>query len=485
MSETSGLIDKPINASGSLSFVDVQHLGRFVIGTAGVVAKLAAPDAYLSTNRFKTVVANDATGWAFLFSQDGFTVGRDCIPIPPGQEVHLEAGYLADQVTRVWKTKADWLTEIWSTYTPAAVWSTATPAPLTNEDNVRYKIRSGLCAIHGEISGTDGNGCTDYTFGLPDGVVPYPLPGAASGLIPGEAWITVAGVKTNGLVYLDCSQTTGEDRLIKFAAPVTLTNAAAWSIEFNIWFEVDGSFSTYTPTVTETGGPATPTAIGRFKIIENMVYGYVLFTDADGAGTTAITTSLPTNMQDWNAKIPVSSLELVDTTYSEPCAYIDAVTNTVADRIIKNNAFSTWTDNVAIKYSVAFCYPLFGAQNYDLYTAMTFASAALTPASVDAADVSKFTVDLFDRVWWMGYWTSADGNACASLTILPPCPPKSGSGRIQLSAQKLVNATWSNPGMYLDADETDPDDRVANFHDLGTFTNAQAAALAFCGVYPI
>lgn len=108
--------------------------------------------------------------------------------------------------------------------------------------------------------------------------------------------------------------------------------------------DVINTWLDYIPTLTFTGTPpGSIITVSRYRQIGNKVDFNISLSSADGNGATDLRVSLPVTPKDNNSVINVSSQEKVDTTWSNPLAYIDDD----AGLGIQFRNFSTATDTVA------------------------------------------------------------------------------------------------------------------------------------------
>jgi len=100
---------------------------------------------------------------------------------------------------------------------------------------------------------------------------------------------------------------------------------------------------------------ATPTGltvVGRYRHIGNGVEFVINIRGADGAGGTLSSATLPVTPSDLNIVIPVCGLQKVDTTWTNPEAYIDAET----DLKIEFKGISACTDDAAFEIALSGSY---------------------------------------------------------------------------------------------------------------------------------
>ena len=108
--------------------------------------------------------------------------------------------------------------------------------------------------------------------------------------------------------------------------------------------DVVNTWLDYIPTLTFTGTPpASITIVARYRQLGNKVDFNISLSSADGNGATGLRLSLPITPRDNNSVISANSQEKVDTTWSNPLAYIDDDTGLG----VQFRNFSTATDAVA------------------------------------------------------------------------------------------------------------------------------------------
>lgn len=154
--------------------------------------------------------------------------------------------------------------------------------------------------------------------------------------IPGTTTITGEGVLTLGRTSpsLACIE----------SASITEMPYAAKAGTAEIAKDVINTWLGYVPTLTFTGTPPGSIAtVARYRQIGNKVDFNISLSSSDGNGATDLRVSLPVTPKDNNSVVSVSSQEKVDTTWSNPLAYIDDD----ASLGIQFRAFSTATDTVA------------------------------------------------------------------------------------------------------------------------------------------
>lgn len=117
---------------------------------------------------------------------------------------------------------------------------------------------------------------------------------------------------------------------------------SSWGTSYVAW-------TAYTPTlVFTTADPGSITKIGRYSRVADICTFNVEFSSADGNDGVPVSISLPLTSSNIAADRPLSSIQLVNTTYSNPLAYIASGAATV----LNFRAASTCTNAVACKISV-------------------------------------------------------------------------------------------------------------------------------------
>lgn len=109
-------------------------------------------------------------------------------------------------------------------------------------------------------------------------------------------------------------------------------------------------WAAWAPTLTwATTAPAALTVVGRIRRIANAVEFYYDLSSADGEGKTLNSIALSTAPTDTNAEIPLTGHMLIDTTYTNPLAYVDAET----DLCIKFHAGAAFTNAKAFRLCIS------------------------------------------------------------------------------------------------------------------------------------
>lgn len=111
----------------------------------------------------------------------------------------------------------------------------------------------------------------------------------------------------------------------------------------------DGLWASYIPTLTwTTATPTAPTTIARYTTVGNTCHFNINISSTDGNGATALKITLPIAPTDNNAIINTNAQQKVNTTWSNPLAYIDDDdTNGIQFR-----SLSIATDAVALEINI-------------------------------------------------------------------------------------------------------------------------------------
>lgn len=120
--------------------------------------------------------------------------------------------------------------------------------------------------------------------------------------------------------------------------------------------QVKAEWKSWVPTLTwTTGTPATNVVtIARYQIKDKKVFFNFYYVADDGNGATALKISLPVIPKDNDSRIPLSALQRVNTTWSNPLAYIDDDDGNG----IQFRAFATATDAQAVELHVSGFYEI-------------------------------------------------------------------------------------------------------------------------------
>jgi len=130
-----------------------------------------------------------------------------------------------------------------------------------------------------------------------------------------------------------------------------------WARQLNYQLTHLFAVTSYTPTLTwTTGTPATNVSYKfQYQVIGKLCFVTGYYTADDGNGATALTITTPYTQKSYSGEYlqSFSAHQLVDTTWSNPLAYLDD-----NDGLIKFNSFTTCTDNTSVKILVSGFYEI-------------------------------------------------------------------------------------------------------------------------------
>lgn len=462
-------VPKVLSTSQAITSSDVINYPGVTITGSHITVTMPDPDAN-SGNKF-LYFTNETAYESYLYSAAGFVGANYAYTLPAYTTVMALCRKQSDS-SYLWMIFADKKSEYaWKTWTPTVVYAGGTDPTGSLAWVCRYRVKDGICHISLKGSSTDGNGTTSITISPPF------WPNDLNVDIPMIGHKVVDGTASKVLAYLDCTDNTPENRLIKFRTLGTLTDNKAWSVEVSGFFPLGDTWKTCANVLTQTGGPTTLTEVYQYQLSDGICYGIYQATATDGNGTSAATLAPPLVVPDINCKLAMAAHEKVDTTWSDPSGYLDAITDTGADRLLKFNNFTTFTaaGTVACALAIAFAFPIEGG------TAWTPTNTFTTATPATLTNVGRYHVA--NGLLWLGvYQSSADGNGATNLQITnPPLVAKYAARGIRLNAQELVNATYTNIGAYLNASDADVADRTIVFQNFATATDSQAYALLMSG----
>lgn len=238
----------------------------------------------------------------------------------------------------------------------------------------------------------------------------------------------------------------------------------------------------HTATLAWTTG--TP---GAGTITKEFLYTYkdgiVIFrgrvSTTDGKGATQLTISLPKTPYYAAAKIPIRATKFIDGTPTDALAYIAADQATAANRVLTFADFGPWPDTKACSVEFSGWYPV---RDFTSWTP-TLVWGTADPASITT--VAKYKV--VDGIVFAYYQSSsADNNACSSLTVsLPENVPPDTDVYPAVSALALSNTTYTNPYGFIDCANATEASRVLGFSGFPACTDSQAVAMAAAMCYEI
>lgn len=244
-----------------------------------------------------------------------------------------------------------------TTWTPSTTYTTSTWDTVTTVG--RQINLDGIVHMMYDIRSADAKGVTaGITTTLPTGILDNNTYVALSG----QDAVTAGDDSVdydNNLWILDCNHATEASRTATTHKVGVMANGKAATAWMSGIYEQIG-WSAFTPTLTFTGtAPTMASNVGRYKIRDGLCYFNIYATTTDGNGCTALVISnLPVDPAYIGCPIALASMETVNTTDSDPLAYIDAGQQANSDRTIKFRAFSTMTDSTTGTIYISGVYPV-------------------------------------------------------------------------------------------------------------------------------
>lgn len=244
-----------------------------------------------------------------------------------------------------------------------ATWSPTTTFGTSTWDTVTTVARQinldGIVHFVYDIRSADAKGVTStISCTLPTGVLDLDT------YIPftGQDAVTAGDDSVdydNNLWLLDAANATEASRVPITNAVGVMANGKAATAWMNGIYPQIG-WTSWTPTFTFTGTAPTATiATGYYKVRDGMCYFNACYTTTDGNGCTALTISnLPVDPAYIGCEIALASMETVNTTDSDPLAFLACDEQANSDRTIQFKSFSTMTDAVGGYVYVAGVYPV-------------------------------------------------------------------------------------------------------------------------------
>lgn len=263
------------------------------------------------------------------------------------------------------KTAAIWISgwyEVhgggWETFTETETYGTSNWDSVT--EVARHKNIDGVGHFVIDLTTADAKGVTSSLTvhpptSPPDTNTYYPFMGHSQCV--GGTDVTLY---KNMLMFLDSANATEASRTAVSRAFGTCANGKAAAAQVSGIYESYG-WSAFTPTLTFTGtAPTMAATVGRYKIIDNICYFTIYSTTTDGNGCTALVISgLPITPKYTGIETAVNAIQLVDTTYSAPLAFITTDEAAEADRDeIQFKSFSTCTDAKTATIYLSGWYPV-------------------------------------------------------------------------------------------------------------------------------
>jgi hypothetical protein len=446
----------------------------FVVDTSSAAVTITLPTPSLALEArgvlaFCDGTVNDVT----LLCNSGFINDEDTITVKPGRGVVLICQKDAGGTYRWLTTGAPDQTKIErQTYTPTFSWTTATPA-LTST-NYEYWIIDGKFVLFIlNFSTTDGGGASAVT------ITPPIFPPDIDVLVPIKASMTVDGTPTDVWGYLDCTQATAEDRLIK------LHNFQAWTDDKECSARIIGFYPIKAAdwTADETYATASVTENADAWTWGDVGFAVGSWNDADSDAAATFACGLPfCGTPDRDGYMPCLIQEISGAggaTRTNAKGFIDLANAASASRAIGCKDYTTPTDGQASRIDLAAFFELGGWKTWT--PTLTF---DVDPASITKAGYYKIQ-NGFCLGW--AYFTSADGNDASTLEIdLPAVPAYQANRVIPVWDYQLQNATDYLPDPYIPANQAAAADRQKiTFDSFQAATDAETVTVYVAFIFPV
>jgi hypothetical protein len=360
-----------------------------------------------------------------------------------------------------------------STWTPTNTFTTATPT-LTSTNYEYFVLGGKFCLFYYNWSTADGGGATALTASLPC------LPPDIDVLIPCRGQVTVDGTVTDVWAYIDATQATGENRLLKFHNFQTLTDDKACSIAVMGIYPIRA----LDWTAGETYATNSVTENADADIWDRIGFGFGSWNDADSDAAATFTCALPfggTPDRDGYMACLIQEISGAGgATRTNAKGSIDCANAATASRLISCTDYTTPTDGQACRIDLSAFWEVGGWTSWTPDPTWTTAD----PASVTAS--GYYTVQNGICFGW-AYLTSADGNGATDLELdLPKVPAYQANRVIPVWDYQLQNATYYLPGAYIPANQAAPSSRQKiSFENFQTATDAQTVTVVVSFVYPV
>jgi hypothetical protein len=251
--------------------------------------------------------------------------------------------------------------------------------------------------------------------------------------------------------------------------------------------KVEDGWKEWSPTVVYTTG----TPIGLTKSLRYVLYKGICFYDVsiestDGKACSQIAVPLPPEtgypyIAGLGQVAAMSSIQLVDTTYSNPSAYVDAGNATIASRVLTFHNLTACTTGKVMSVRAT------GWFEYD------GSFSAWTPAIVVGAGsdwatpvrVSRYK-QIDNLVFCYHYGTeAAQNNGAGTFSFTPPLAPVDADIKVPFTSQRLDDTTWvTETSCFIDMNDATVTNRLIKYEAQTAGTTGKAAALLFAGVYP-
>jgi hypothetical protein len=472
----SRLVKRNLSSATTLGINDLKERGLLTVDTSSAPVILTIPSPQEAFDGWGFAVFSDGDGSgnaAVLSCTNGFANDGDSYSVSDGQLVLIGCKKDSGGTYRWIPQATPDLTKIErQTYTPTFSWTTATPT-LTSTNYEFWIIDGKFVLFILNFSTADGGGASAVT------ITPPILPPDIDVLVPIKASMTVDGTATDVWGYLDCTQATAEDRLIK------LHNFQAWTDDKACSARIIGFYpikaadwaaaETYaTNSVTENADAWTWGDVG-------FAVGSWNDTDSDAAATFSCV--LPfCGTPDRDGYMPALIHEISGAggvTRTNAKGFIDLANAASASRAIGCKDYTAPTDGQACRIDLAAFFELGGWKTWT--PTLTF---DVDPASITKAGYYKIQGG-FCLGW--AYFTSADGNDAATLEIdLPAVPAYQANRVIPVWGYQLQNASHYLPDPYIPANQAAAADRQKiSFDNFQAATDTETVTGYVAFIFPV
>lgn len=487
LSDPQKMISKRFTSDSTVTQRDLGLFNRAVLGSAGVRLKIPQGDEgnyHLGKN---LVVTNESSGVCSLWRDDAFGTDNDTMLIGSRDEFEIEMIDLQSSGTYRWHKRNHKRPSEVASCTPTLAWVTNTATVTSN--TMYYSVvtcgqAQGLF-FHGRIVVSDGKDAAGVTIAFPSTIIPEMLTNHASLAfeVAVDVRVKVDTTWNDGIGFVDISNSTAETRAkIQHHASITYTDTKACEVLYSGFIPLSG-WTAFTPQLAYETGTATFSEAGYYMMLGENTYAFfaqTATTDSDGEQAVTLTPPIPT--QDINCLTSCKAIELAGAggaTYSNPDPTFNMLDNAGANRTLTNKALTTATDGQNFVWSVAGIVPI---RNWQAATlSVTYGTA--TPET-NLGETMYF--DGYDNMTFIaGHITFDDGNACDSVVATGlPVPPRAACVKIAIPCMQVQHSdVFTMPGLFLDSDDTDPDDRAIEFDDLTTFDDTEVGELQWAGFY--
>jgi len=481
------IASKRFTANGSITQKSLAMFNRAVIGTAGIRLKLVQADQGNYKMGHNLFVKNESGGVASIWRDDAFGTNNDTMLILDNDEFELECIDLQYSGTYAWNKKGSPKPAEVLSATPTPAWTTNSATVTSNTmwySIVRCGQAQGLF-FHGRVVVSDGKDAAGVTLAFPSGIIPERLTGHASLAfeVPIDMRVKVDTAWTDALGYVDVSSATAETRAkIQHHESITFTDTKACEVLYSGFVPLAG-WVPFSPDFTYGTGTATFTETGYYMMLGDNTYAMIAQTaTTDSDGEDAATLVPPITPQDIDCLASCKAYELAGAagaTYSNPDPSFDMANATGASRAITNKALTQATDAKNFVWGCAAIVPIRNWQAATLSVSYTTG----TPAT--NLDETMYFDGYESLVFIAGHITFDDGNGCTAVVATGlPVPPRAACAKIAIPCLQVQHTdTFTQPMLFLDSDDTDPDDRAIEFDNLTTFDDAEVGELQWAGFY--